>query len=154
MNYNDPMNWPPHITVATIVQKADKFLMVEEQDASQIVINQPAGHLEPHETIFEAACRETLEETGWIVELKHIVGIYHFLSPVDGITYHRICFAAEAVSETESELDPDIISTHWLTLSEIETAQKRSPLVLRSIEDYLKGNPVPLSFLKHIDSEG
>ena len=110
-------NWPPHITVATIVQRNDCFLMVEEEDAGRMVINQPAGHLDPGESIFEAALRETLEETGWIVSLTGFVGFYQYQAP-DAL-FFRFAFTAEPAHQATLETDPDISSVHWLTLEEI-----------------------------------
>lgn len=75
------MSWQPHITVATIVEHEGKFLFVEEFKANQHVFNQPAGHLEPFETLRQAALRETLEETAWEVELTGVVGIYLYTAP-------------------------------------------------------------------------
>ncbi|HAB01477.1 MAG TPA: NUDIX hydrolase, partial [Pseudomonas sp.] len=91
------MSWHPHITVATIVEDEGKFLFVEEFKAGQHVFNQPAGHLEPNETIAQAALRETLEETAWEVQLSGVVGIYLYTAPSNGVTYQRICFAARPV---------------------------------------------------------
>ncbi|WP_343586978.1 NUDIX domain-containing protein, partial [Pseudomonas sp.] len=78
------MTWQPHITVATIVEHEGKFLFVEEFKAGQHVFNQPAGHLEPNETLPQAALRETLEETAWEVELTGVVGIYLYTAPSNG----------------------------------------------------------------------
>src|SRR5688572_31807102 len=67
------MTWAPHVTVATIIERDDRFLMVYEEADGKKVYNQPAGHLDPNETLQEAAIRETLEETGWTVELTGVV---------------------------------------------------------------------------------
>lgn len=144
------MTWPPHITVATVVERTGEFLVVEEQVAGRPVFNQPAGHLEPGETLFDAALRETLEETGWEVELRHITGVYHYVSGAEATTYHRICFAARPVRQTDRALDPDICGVHWLAFAALQTRNLRSPLVTLSIEDYLAGRSVPLDFIKHI----
>ena len=87
----------PHITVATIVERDGKFLMVRENSGGRLVYNQPAGHVEPSETLFDAALRETLEETAWRVELKQLLGIYQYTSAENGITYIRHCFIAKAI---------------------------------------------------------
>lgn len=148
--YNYTMKWPPHITVATVVQKENKFLMVEERENSALVINQPAGHLEPGESVFDAAIRETLEETGWHVELSSIVGVYHYYATANNVTYLRLCFAAKTISQSGNPLDPDIVDTHWLSLNEVRKRPVRSPLVEQCINDYLCGEKIPLSFLKHL----
>ena len=142
------MSWPPHITVATVVQRGQTFLMVEEEDNHQRVINQPAGHLEPNETLPAAALRETLEETAWRVSLIGLVGIYQYYSTHNDTTYLRFCFAANAIKQEAQALDPDIIGAHWLTKAEIIARPQRSPLVLQSIEDRLKGNLISLDHIQ------
>lgn len=140
----------PHITVATVVERDGKFLMVEEHAGGSLVYNQPAGHLEIGETLLEAAIRETLEETRWQVELNGFIGIYHFTSPTNGITYVRHCFSADAVSErANAQLDPDINQALWLDLEQIKAARAslRSPLVLTAVEDYLNKPLYSLSLL-------
>ena len=137
----------PHITVATIVERDGKFLMVRENSGGRLVYNQPAGHVEPSESLFDAALRETLEETAWRVELKQLLGIYQYTSAENGITYIRHCFVAKAIEpRTGRNLDPDILEAKWLTLKELEgfESELRSPLVLKVIRDYLSGVNFPL----------
>lgn len=143
------MNWPPHITVATIVQRNDQYLMVEERDAGNLVINQPAGHLEPSETLFDAARRETLEETGWKIELTGLVGIYQYTAPDNGVLYHRIAFTADPVERVTTQLDADIEAAVWLTLEECNQRKHRSPLVKQTIIDAQENGGLPLSLVKH-----
>lgn len=136
------MTWHPHITVATIVEHNGRFLLVEESQAGQAVLNQPAGHLEPDETLRQAAIRETLEETGWEVELSAVVGIYLYTAPSNGVTYQRVCFAARPViHHPQRPLGSDILATHWLSRDELATQPERwrSELVPRCIDDYLAG---------------
>lgn len=133
------MNWSPHATVACIIERDDKLLFVEELSQGKHVFNQPAGHIEQNETIEAAALRETLEETGWRVELNGLVGLYTYTAPSNGVTYYRFCFAGTAIEKVSEQLDPDIISEHWLSrddLSNMTSEQFRSPLVLKCIEDY------------------
>jgi len=140
----------PHITVATIVERAGKFLMVKENSAGRLVYNQPAGHVEAGESLLDAAIRETLEETAWRVELGQLLGIYQYTSPDNGITYLRHCFIAKAIEpRTERDLDEDIAEALWISLEELEQreSQMRSPLVLEVIRDYLKGISYPLSLI-------
>ena len=141
----------PHITVATIVERDGKFLMVRENSGGRLVYNQPAGHVEPSETLFDAALRETLEETAWRVELKQLLGIYQYTSAENGITYIRHCFIAKAIEpRTGRNLDPDILEAKWLTLKELEDfeSELRSPLVLKVIRDYLSGVNFPLNVVQ------
>ena len=132
------MTWTPHATVATIVEKDGKLLMVEELSHNKPVFNQPAGHIEEGETIFDAALRETLEETGWEVELKHFLGVYTYTAPQNDVTYYRFCFSAKAIEQRTSTLDNDIIAAHWLTRKEINGLGERlrSPIVKKCIDDY------------------
>lgn len=136
------MTWQPHITVATIVEAGGRFLMVEESKGGQLVLNQPAGHLEPNETLKAAAIRETLEETGWSVELTGVVGVYLYTAPSNGVTYQRVCFAATALHHDAARpLDEGIVAARWLTRDELlaQRARWRSELILRCIDDYLAG---------------
>ncbi|RAU43500.1 MULTISPECIES: NUDIX hydrolase [unclassified Pseudomonas] len=136
------MTWQPHITVATIVEDDGRFLFVEESKNGKYVLNQPAGHLEPAETLREAAIRETLEETGWDVELTGVVGIYLYTAPSNGVTYQRVCFAARATRHhPDRPLDTGIVAAHWLTRDELAAQPERwrSHLVLECLDDYLTG---------------
>ena len=90
-------DFAPHVTVATVIENAGRFLLVEEWSSGQLVYNQPAGHLDPGETLLEAAVRETFEETGWQVELTGIVGSCLYKAPLNGETYYRTTFAARAL---------------------------------------------------------
>ncbi|MCY1420306.1 Phosphatase NudJ [compost metagenome] len=145
------MSWQPHITVATIVEDQGRFLLVEELAAGQAVFNQPAGHLEANESLIEAALRETLEETGWEVELTGVTGIYLYTAPSNGVTYQRVCFAARPLRHhPERPLDEGIIGPRWLSREELAAQPERwrSHLVLRCIDDYLAGESFPLTLIR------
>ena len=145
--------WLPHKTVATIVVRDDKFLMVEELIDGQLVLNQPAGHLEANETILEAAVRETLEETAWQVELTAFLGLYQSNANAKGVCYIRSCFIAKPVQYfPERALDTDIVQALWLSREEIQakTLQLRSPVVMQVIDDYLAGKHYPLDVFTFI----
>lgn len=142
------MTWAPHVTVATIVEQDGRFLMVFEEADGKQVYNQPAGHLEPNESLQEAAIRETLEETGWTVKLTGVVGNNLYLAPSNGVTYMRTTFIADAVSCDDAKpLDAGIIEAVWLTYEELlaRRDQLRSPMTLRIIEEYLAGRRFPLT---------
>lgn len=143
-------NWPPHITVAAVIHRDNKFLMVEENSDNRIVYNQPAGHLEPNETPLSAIIRETLEETAWYFVPKAIVGFYLYRSPENNITYLRICFTGEVShQEAVQKLDVGIIRTLWLSRQELKdkTEKLRSPMVLKCIDDYLANQHYPLDLI-------
>lgn len=145
------MSWQPHITVATIVEDQGRFLLVEELADGRAVFNQPAGHLEADESLVQAALRETLEETGWEVELTAVTGIYLYTAPSNGVTYQRVCFAARPLRHhPDQPLDKGIIGPRWLTRDELLTEKNRwrSHLVLRCIDDYLDGERFPLSLIR------
>ena len=141
--------WTPHATVACIVERDGKFLMVEELSHGQTVYNQPAGHVDEDESIFDAALRETLEETAWHVELTGLVGLYVYTAPQNGVCYHRYCFSAQPIAQTNNALDDDILAAHWLSYDEIVSKEERlrSPLVLKCIDDARARDPAPLNFL-------
>ena len=146
--------WHPHQTVATIVERDNKFLLVEELIDGKTVINQPAGHLENNESLIEAAVRETFEETAWKVEPVALLGVYKYTAPSNNITYIRTCFIAEALEHiADSPLDTGIIRALWLTKSELEARSDdlRSPLVMRVIEDYLEGKRYSLGLVQDFD---
>ena len=156
--------WQPDVTVACVVVRDGKLLMVEERVQGKLVLNQPAGHLEPDESLLSAALRETLEETGWHVRLTAFVGAYQWRAtdggaptdadPAAGRHYLRMAFAAEPLRhEPERALDQGIVRAFWLSPAELraEAVRHRSPLVWRVVEDFLGGrrysldalNPVP-----------
>lgn len=144
--------WSPHVTVACVVENAGRYLMVEEQDkfSGALVFNQPAGHLEAGETLAEAAQRETLEETGWRIELTAVLSIALHTSAAAGITYLRTTFVAKPLLlDPRATLDPDIHAVHWLDYEEImaRSARMRSPLALAVIERHRKGVFYPLDLI-------
>ena len=143
--------WAPHVTVAAIIHHEGKFLLVDENVKGEQVINQPAGHLENNESLIDAVIRETLEETRWQFKPSYISGIYRWLHD-NGETYLRICFVGNVVNENlELDLDTGIERAVWYTEDEIRQHKRlRSPLVLKSIEDYLLGNKYPLSLIQDI----
>jgi len=145
-------NWTPHVTVATVIEDDGRYLLVEERDkfSGELVFNQPAGHLEPNETLAEAALRETLEETGWQIELCGILGVALYTAPVNQVTYVRTTFlAAPLKREDAATLDPDICAIHWLDYEEIlaNSARMRSPLVVASVEQHRRGICYPLGLI-------
>ena len=153
MSYREGRFWQPDVTVATLVVRDGRLLCVEERTNGHLVINQPAGHLEPNESLLEAAVRETREETGWNVRITHLVGAYQWKAPETERHYLRFAFAAEALDEIPgARLDEGIVRALWLTPQELvaEAARHRSPLVWRAVADYLGGNRHPLSLAQQL----
>lgn len=140
----------PAVTVASIVERGGRFLLVEEETRFGLKLNQPAGHLECRESLPAAAARETLEETAWAVVPTALVGIYRWDALDNGATFVRFAFAAEARTHDPSRtLDEGIVQALWLTYDEIvaRRADLRNPLVLRCIDDYLAGRRLPLDLV-------
>ena len=158
MSYRRGEFWQPDVTVATLVVRDGRLLTVEEHVRGRLVLNQPAGHLEPDESLFEAALRETLEETGWRVRLTAFVGAYQWKAPDEsaggsGRHYLRMAFAAEPVAhEPDRPLDEGIVQALWLTPEELRAQRERhrSPLVWRAVEDFLGGRRHPLDALTQV----
>ncbi|WP_445346177.1 NUDIX hydrolase [Acinetobacter bohemicus] len=144
--------WTAHVTVATVVEKDGKFLFVEEhtEGVTHTVFNQPAGHVECGETLIQAAIRETMEETGYEIEIESLLGIYTYTPPMfPDRTYYRFCFLARDVKHyPDAKLDTDIVGAVWMTVDElVESARARSPLVTKAVTDALSGQKYPLSLV-------
>ncbi len=147
------MIWKPNTTVAAIVEQDGKFLLVEEETADGMRLNQPAGHLEDGETMLQAVVRETSEETAYDFTPKFLLGVYHWRHPNKDLTYLRFAFIGSVSNHRpEQKLDDGIIRAVWLSLDELRatTAIHRSPQVLCCVEHYLAGQRFPLSVLTHL----
>ncbi len=145
------MVWKPHVTVAAVIEKNCKFLLVEEQTCNGIAFNQPAGHLENGESIITAVKREVNEETAWKFEPEHIIAIQLWRKNHESPSFLRVCFAGKVhAHDSDQVLDDGIIATHWLTRRQIaeKGTQLRSPLVLNTVDAFLRGESYPLSLLK------
>lgn len=144
--------WKPNVTVAAVVERDGRFLVVEEETDDGLRFNQPAGHLEKGEALVAAAAREALEETAHHFRPEFLVGIYQWPKPGSDITYLRFAFGGEIVGhDAERELDAGIIAARWLTLDEIRALKDRhrSPLILQCIEDWQAGKRYPLDLVTH-----
>lgn len=140
-----------HLTVAAVVPRQGKYLLVREWQPEAFVLNQPAGHVEPGECPIAAVRRETLEETGWIVEPSALLGFATYTAPANGITYYRFSFLCDALNhDPRAPVDPDISEVLWLDRQELENSDPlRSPLVLDAIELYESGVRYPLEFMRN-----
>jgi 8-oxo-dGTP pyrophosphatase MutT (NUDIX family) len=153
MSYREGRFWQPDVTVATVVIDGGRLLCVEERVNGHTVINQPAGHLEPDESLLDAALRETREETGWDVKLTAFVGAYQWKAPETDRHYLRFAFAAEPLRHDPARvLDEGILRALWMTPAELLEARDRhrSPLVWQVVADHLAGRRHPLSLLQQM----
>jgi 8-oxo-dGTP pyrophosphatase MutT (NUDIX family) len=146
--------WKPSVTVAAIIERDGRFMLVEEHTPTGLMLNNPAGHLDPGESPLEGCAREALEETAHLFRPTQLVGIYmsrfqrsHADSTeVEDITYLRFAFCGElGERQAGRALDEGIVRTLWLTPEQMRAsaARHRSPLVLRCMEDYLRGQRYP-----------
>jgi 8-oxo-dGTP pyrophosphatase MutT (NUDIX family) len=145
--------WKPDVTVAAIVERDGRFLFIEERVRGQLVLNQPAGHLEQRESLVDALVRETLEESGWQVEPTGLVGIYLWTSPVDGVSFMRVTLAATPIRhDVDRALDSGIERALWLSPDELAAhpVPHRSPMVVHSLRDYLANGAGPMDRLQHV----
>lgn len=144
------MIWKPNVTVAAVVERQGRFLIVEEDADGKRVYNQPAGHLDEDESLIKAVTRETLEETAWHFEPTALVGVYRWKNTHTGTTYLRVCFTGACHDEEAGRLlDEGIVQAVWLSRDELTAlgSRLRSPLVLRCVDDYLAGRRYPLDLL-------
>jgi 8-oxo-dGTP pyrophosphatase MutT (NUDIX family) len=138
---------PPSVTVAAVIEQAGRFLMVEENYEGARVLNQPAGHLDPGESLVDACTREVMEETAHRFTPDSLVGIYRLYYEPRDITFLRFTFAGRLDGvEPGRALDKEIVAAHWYTRDELvdRSAMHRTPLVMACIDDYLAGKRYPL----------
>lgn len=145
--------WKPSVTVAAIIERDGRFLLVEEETSDGICFNQPAGHLDPNESLEQAVARETMEEAAHEFTPNILIGMYmsRYVSSRTGhdVTYLRFAFGGTVGARHDRPLDQGILRAVWMTYPEIVACQDRhrSPLVLRCVDDYLAGKGAPLSLL-------
>jgi phosphatase NudJ len=148
--------WKPSVTVAAVIEQDGRFLLVEEETALGLKLNNPAGHLDPGETPEQGCAREALEESGWVFRPTALLGMYLARSMKNSTgedqTYLRMAFCGElGEHQSERPLDTGIVRTLWMTIDELRASaadgRHRSPLVLKCIEDYLAGVRHPLSVI-------
>jgi 8-oxo-dGTP pyrophosphatase MutT (NUDIX family) len=144
--------WKPNVTVAALMERDGRFLLVEEETDEGVRFNQPAGHLDEGESLVAACAREALEETAYAFAPTELVGIYQWPRLQGDITYLRFSFAGKVgARETARQLDTGILRAVWLTPDEIVACRSRhrSPLVLQCVQDFLAGRRFPLDLIKH-----
>lgn len=144
------MSVKPDLTVASVIERDGRYLLVEERVGNRLVFNQPAGHVERGERFVDAAIRETLEETAWTFQPEALIGIYFWEQPEKHRSFLRFTFVGQALHHDPSRrLDRGIERALWLTRDEIvaRTARLRSPMVLQCIDDYLEGRRYPIELV-------
>jgi 8-oxo-dGTP pyrophosphatase MutT (NUDIX family) len=142
--------WRPSVTVAAVIERGGRFLMVEESIDGRRVLNQPAGHLDPGESLVAACAREVLEETAHDFTPQYLVGVYRWHHAAKDVTFLRFCFTGTVKGvQSERPLDKEIVALHWLTPAQLtdRRAEHRSPLVQKCVEDFLGGKRYPLDLL-------
>ncbi len=144
--------WKPSVTVAAIIERGGRYLLVEEHTPEGLRLNNPAGHLDPGESPAQGVAREALEETAHPFTPTALVGVYvsRFQREATGedITYLRFAYCGELGREEPGRaLDEGIVRTLWMTVDEVRASAERhrSPLVLRCIEDHLAGQRYPMA---------
>ncbi len=151
------MRFNPEVTVAAIVERDGRFLVVEERIEGRLVINQPAGHLEDAETLVEAVVRETREETAWRLTPEALVGTYLWRNPDNGRSFLRFAFCGSVdAHDPDQALDAGIVRAPWFSHEQLlaQRTRMRSPLVLRCLDDYLLGRRQPLDSVACLGLDG
>lgn len=144
----------PELTVAAIIEQDGRFMFIEERVGGCLVINQPAGHVEPGETLLQAVCRETLEETAWTFLPEAMVGIYLWSRGAGQPSFLRVAYSGHCSDHDKHRvLDTGIERVLWLSRDELlaRTPQLRSPMVLRAVDDYLAGIRYPADLIRDIE---
>jgi 8-oxo-dGTP pyrophosphatase MutT (NUDIX family) len=150
------MGWHPEVTVAAVVERDGRYLMVEERASGRLVLNQPAGHLEDRETLIDAVIRETREETAWRLAPDALIGTYLWRSPETGRTFLRFAFCGSVDDHRPDQpLDTGIVRAVWLSHEQLlaQPGRLRSPLVLRCLDDHLRGVRQPLESVASLSLE-
>lgn len=146
--------WKPNVTVAAVMERDGRYMLVEEETPDGLRFNQPAGHLEQGESLVAACAREAVEETAWTFTPTALVGIYQWPRPQGDITYIRFAFAGTLdAHDAGRALDTGIVRAVWMTPAEIEATQSRhrSPLIWQTVQDHLAGRRYALDLIRHYD---
>jgi 8-oxo-dGTP pyrophosphatase MutT (NUDIX family) len=138
--------WKPSVTVAAVIERHGRFLLVQERIGGRLVLNQPAGHLDPGESLAAACSREVLEETAHRFDPTALVGIYRWRDPAKDFTFLRFCFRGRVGAAEDRPLDKEIVAVQWLTPDELRRRkpEHRSPLVQKCVDDFLAGRSFAL----------
>ena len=146
--------WKPHVTVAAMIERDGRYLLVEEKTDEGVRLNQPAGHLEAGESLVAAVIREVMEETAFVFSPDCLVGVYRWCRPQDARTYLRFLFGGKVgeAAVPGRRLDEEIIRTVWMTADEIRSVRERhrSPLLEQCLDDWLAGKRCDLGLIRDI----
>lgn len=143
--------WKPNVTVAAVVERDGRFLMVEEHTPDGLRLNQPAGHLEADESLLQAVVRETAEETAYAFVPECVVGVYLWTRPQGDVTYLRLAFAGTVgATPADTALDAGIVRAVWMTPGELRACESRhrSPLVMQCVDDWIAGRCFGLDLIR------
>ena len=138
--------WKPSVTVAAVIERQGRFLLIQERIGGRLVLNQAAGHLDPGESLAAACRREAMEETAHRFEPTALVGIYRWRDPRQDFTFLRFAFRGTVGAAEKRPLDKEIVAVHWLSPEELKQrkAEHRSPLVQKCVDDFIAGRSFPL----------
>ena len=141
----------PSVTVAAVIARDGRYLLVEEETPEGLMLNNPAGHLEQGESPLEAVVREALEETARAFVPETFLGVYlaRFVRPEqsEDVTYVRLAFSGSVGEEIAGRrLDEGIRRTLWMSEAELAACadRHRSPLVLQCVRAHAAGRRLPL----------
>jgi ADP-ribose pyrophosphatase YjhB (NUDIX family) len=147
-------DWNASVTVAAVIERGGRFLLVEEETPDGLRLNQPAGHLEAGESLIRAVVRETLEETAHTFEPRALLGVYtsrgRSSRDQGDTTYIRFAFTGDLGSlDVGRQLDTGIVRTVWMTAEELRGCPERhrSPLLMACVDDYLAGKRFALDMI-------
>lgn len=140
--------------VSAVIEKDGKILLVQEaKENVKGKWNIPSGHLENGESVIDAVKREVKEESGYDVNVLHMLGIYESFSKEKH--YIRFNFACNSLGKI-SEYDKDeILDVKWFTwkeIAELPDEQLRSAKIVRQIlEDFRNNIKIPLDRVSKVD---
>jgi ADP-ribose pyrophosphatase YjhB (NUDIX family) len=136
--FNDPDAPPPSSIViavsAFVLDNDEQLLMIRRTDNGYYAL--PGGRHELGETMTQTVVRETEEETGIIVEVTSLVGIYsnpdHVMAYDDGEVRQEfsICFRASPVAGSPRTSD-ESSEVAWVPRTELDRINVHPSIRLR-----------------------
>jgi 8-oxo-dGTP pyrophosphatase MutT (NUDIX family) len=145
-HWHDPAAPPPNSLVPACgvlaVNDAGQILLQCRRDTGQWAL--PMGKQEIGETVTECAIRETEEETGVLVEITGLVGIFsdpaHIVAYTDGEVRqeYEVTLLARPVSGAPAEND-EASDVRWVATSDLGDLDIH-PTMRRQIDHWLTGD--------------